>query len=238
VSASELPASQGGLHADLTLSHPIALKVSLSVAPGEILALVGRSGAGKSSLLKALAGLGPATGRILVGDQCWLSPGNSTAAHQRQVGYLFQSYALFPHRTALRNLMLAMPEPDEDQARELLAAVHLEGLEDRRPHQLSGGQQQRVALARALARSPRLLLLDEPFSAVDRPTRRALVATIAQLRTRLRMPTILVTHDIDDAATLADRIAVLEAGRIVQQGPTSRVMANPGSASIAELVTR
>jgi molybdate transport system ATP-binding protein len=131
-----------------------------------------------------------------------------------------------------------MDVPSEGKARELLAAVHLEGMADRRPHQLSGGQQQRVALARALARSPRLLLLDEPFSAVDRPTRRALAATIAELRVRLQMPTILVSHDIEDVAALADRIAVLEGGRIAQQGPTAEVIAAPATRAVAELVGR
>lgn len=223
-----------GLEAQLLLSRPIPLSVDLSVAPGAILALVGRSGAGKSTLLKALAGLIPAEGHIHVDDQDW----SSRPAHARETGFLFQSYALFPHLTALQNLLIAMPTPDEGEAQALLAAVHLLDLGHRRPHQLSGGQQQRVALARALARKPRLLLLDEPFSAVDRPTRRALAATIGELHSRLAMPTLLVSHDIDDIATLADRIAVLEDGRIAQIGPTSEVIAHPVSESVAELVGR
>lgn len=236
---SEPEGSPGaGLEAHVRMSHPVALDVSLHVASGEILALVGRSGAGKSSLLRALAGLLPAEGRIRVDGAPWLGPDGARPAHRRRIGYLFQSYALFPHRTALQNLLMAMPVPDSARARELLAAVHLEGLEQRRPADLSGGQQQRVALARALAREPRLLLLDEPFSAVDRPTRRALAATIADLRIRLAMPVVLVSHDIEDVATLADRIAVLEGGRIVQQGPTAEVIAHPASPSVAELVAR
>lgn len=227
-----------GLRARLTLRAPLALEAELAVAPGEILALVGRSGAGKSSLLKALAGLIPAEGEIRVNGEEWLGSAGAWPAHRRQVGVLFQSYALFPHRTALQNLMMAMPAPDGARARDLLAAVHLEGLEQRRPNQLSGGQQQRVALARALAREPRLLLLDEPFSAVDRPTRRALATTIAELRARLNMPVILVSHDIEDVAALADRIAVLDKGRIAQQGPTADVIARPASPAVAELVAR
>lgn len=223
-----------GLEADLRLSHPISLSATLSVAPGEILALVGRSGAGKSTLLKALAGLIPAEGHVHVGKQDW----TARPAHTRETGFLFQSYALFPHLTALQNLLIAMPTPDEAQAQALLAAVHLPDLGHRRPHQLSGGQQQRVALARALARKPGLLLLDEPFSAVDRPTRRALAATIGQLRSHLAMPTLLVSHDIDDIAALADRIAVLENGRIAQIGPTAEVIAHPASGAVAELVGR
>ena len=221
-----------GLEARLHLDRPIRLDVELAVAPGEILALVGRSGAGKSTLLKALAGLIPAEGPVHVGSQDW----SQLPAHRRATGFLFQSYALFPHRSALQNLMMAMPAPDAARARTLLAAVHLDGLESRRPHQLSGGQQQRVALARALARGPKLLLLDEPFSATDRPTRRALAATIHELRAELAMPTILVSHDIEDIATLADRIAVLDSGRIVQQGPIADVIANPASDLVRALV--
>jgi molybdate transport system ATP-binding protein len=225
-----------GLEFALTLQRPIPLDVALTVAPGEILALVGRSGAGKSTLLRALAGLVPATGHIRVDGETWLGAGADLPAHQRRVGLLFQAYALFPHRTALQNLLMAMPTPDEARAAALLDAVHLEGLAHRRPAQLSGGQQQRVALARALARSPKLLLLDEPFSAVDRPTRRALAQTIRELRSRLNMPTILVSHDIEDAAALADRIAVLDGGCILQQGPTAQVIANPASSTVRDLV--
>ena len=228
-----------GLDASIRLASPIALDVALRVAPGEILALVGRSGAGKSSLLKALAGLLPATGHVRVAGETWLDATTCLPPHLRRTGYLFQSYALFPHLSARANLMLAQrPQADAARADALLAAVGLQGLEDRRPRQLSGGQQQRVALARALARAPRLLLLDEPFSATDRPTRRALAATIAALRAELAMPTILVSHDIDDVASLADQIAVLENGRIAQIGPTAEVMARPASAAIAALVGR
>ena len=221
-----------GLEARLRIDRPLRLAVELAVAPGEILALVGRSGAGKSTVLKALAGLIPCEGVIRIDGEDWAD----LPAHRRAIGFLFQSYALFPHRTALANLMMAMPDPDEARARALLAAVHLEGFELRRPHQLSGGQQQRVALARALARGPKLLLLDEPFSATDRPTRRALAATIGELRADLAMPTILVSHDIEDIAALADRIAVLDGGRIVQQGPVAEVVANPCSDLVRDLV--
>jgi molybdate transport system ATP-binding protein len=227
-----------GLDLALRLSTPIPLDVALQVAPGEIVALLGRSGAGKSSLLRAIAGLAPATGHVRVKGETWQDATTSLPAHRRRIGMLFQSYALFPHRTALQNLTMAMgPDPDVARAHELLAAVQLEGLSDRRPGQLSGGQQQRVALARALAREPRLLLLDEPFSAVDRPARRALANTIRDLRSRLDMPVILVSHDIDDVSALADRIAVLEGGRIAQQGPAAEVIANPRP-EIADLVSR
>ena len=222
-----------GLDAAFTVAHPLPLDIRLQIAPGEILALVGRSGAGKSTALKALAGLIPATGHIRVNGQDWAA----LPPHERRLGYLFQAYALFPHKSALENLMLAQgPEPDAARAQQLLAAVQLDGLAHRRPHQLSGGQQQRVALARALARNPQLLLLDEPFSATDRPTRRALAATLHSLRQSLAMPTLLVSHDIEDIAQLANHIAVLENGRITQYGATADVIANPASDSIAELV--
>lgn len=228
-----------GLEAHFQLAHPIALEIRLAIAPGEIVALVGRSGAGKSTVLKSLAGLIPASGHIRVNAEDWLSETVCLVPHRRRLGFLFQAYALFPHKSALQNLMLAQgADRDEAAARDLLAAVQLDGLADRRPHQLSGGQQQRVALARALARNPRLLLLDEPFSATDRPTRRALAETLHNLRQRLAMPTLLVSHDIEDVARLADRIAVLEDGRITQQGPAAEVIANPASDSIAELVGR
>jgi molybdate transport system ATP-binding protein len=228
-----------GLEADLLIAHPLPLEIRLQVAPGEILALIGRSGAGKSTVLKALAGLIPARGHIRVNGETWLSGTESRPAHQRRTGYLFQDYALFPHKTALENLRLAQgPRPDDAKAEALLKAVQLHGLGNRRPARLSGGQQQRVALARALARNPSLLLLDEPFSATDRPTRRALAATLAQLRQTLAMPTLLVSHDIEDVAALANRIAVLENGHITQTGTAAEVIANPASASIAELVGR
>lgn len=226
-----------GLEAQIQLSHPLALSVDLRVGPGEILALVGRSGAGKSTLLKALAGLVPASGQIEVNGRAWLAPGFRLPPHQRRIGYLFQAYALFPHKTALENLMLAQgADQNAQEAEALLTAVELQGLGHRRPHQLSGGQQQRVALARALARKPELLLLDEPFSATDRSTRRALARTLHGLRQTLAMPTLLVSHDIEDVARLADRIAVLEDGCIAQIGPTAEVLANPASEAIAELI--
>jgi molybdate transport system ATP-binding protein len=128
------------------------------------------------------------------------------------------------------------PEERHGQARALLARMHLEGLEDRRPALLSGGQQQRVAVARALARRPDILLLDEPFSAVDRVTRRGLRRELAELRRELSMPVILVTHDLDDVIRLADRMCVLNGGRILQTGAVEAVMARPGSSTIAELL--
>jgi molybdate transport system ATP-binding protein len=142
------------------------------------------------------------------------------------VGVVFQTYALFPHMTAAQNVMAAMDVPDRGEATRLLDLVNLHGLADRKPVQLSGGQQQRVAVARALARRPDALLMDEPFSAVDRATREKLHGEIIALRAHLRMPVVLVTHDMNEAQLLADRMVVIEKGRIVRGGTTAEVMAD------------
>ncbi len=152
---------------------------------------------------------------------------------QRRVGLVFQSYALFPHLSALHNVALASGRADATgHARELLARVRLDGLAERRPAQLSGGQQQRVALARALAREPQVLLLDEPFSAVDLATRLNLYAELAELRRSLAIPIVLVTHDLHEAQRLADRLAVLERGTVVASGPLDEVLARPDVAHL------
>jgi molybdate transport system ATP-binding protein len=153
---------------------------------------------------------------------------------------VFQHYALFPHLTALENIMEAcveLPKAQRQQrALDCLARVHLDGLAQRRPAQLSGGQQQRVAVARALAREPQVLLLDEPFSAVDRATRERLYQELAELRRELTMPIILVTHDLDEAAMLADRLCVLSQGRTLQTATPDQVLGRPESVQVARLV--
>lgn len=222
---------------------PIPLDAALEVAPGELVALLGPSGSGKSTLLRVIAGLyRPAAGRVTCRGEVWLDTmaGISRPPQRRRVGLVFQSYALFPHLTALANVAVAMghrpPAEHERRARELLALVHLAGLEGRRPAALSGGQQQRVAVARALAREPAVLLLDEPFSAVDLVTRRKLQRELAELRRGLAMPILLVTHDLDEAAALADRIAILHHGRTLQSGPPVEVLDRPRDAEVARLV--
>ncbi|HLQ17613.1 MAG TPA: ATP-binding cassette domain-containing protein, partial [Tabrizicola sp.] len=191
------------LSVQLHAGPPIPLEVAFQVEPGELLALVGHSGSGKTTILRAIAGLWqPGSGRISVGkDECWLdsATGVNLPTHRRHLGMVFQDYALFPHMTALQNVLAAMAEPDASEASRLLDLVNLPGLADRRPAQLSGGQQQRVALARALDRRPQALLLDEPFSAVDRATRERLHAEILALRAHLSMPVVLVTHDMNEA---------------------------------------
>ena len=161
-------------------------------------------------------------------------------AQKRKIGLVFQHYALFPHLSVLKNIELSCNhlEPGKRTAHvmTMLQLVNLDGLQDRYPRQLSGGQQQRVALARALAREPDILLLDEPFSAVDQVTRRKLRRELARLRQRLNIPIILVTHDLDEARMLADRMCILHNGRILQTGYPDTVLSRPVSAEVARLV--
>ncbi|TNF21598.1 MAG: ATP-binding cassette domain-containing protein [Rhodobacteraceae bacterium] len=207
---------------------PIPLEVSFTAEPGELVALVGASGAGKSTVLRTISGLYlPREGRVAVNDRPWLDTARGIAlpTWRRRVGVVFQSYALFPQMTALGNVMAA--GADRARATDLLALVHLAGLEDRLPRALSGGQQQRVAVARALARAPEVLLLDEPFSAVDHATREGLYAEIRRLRAHLDMPVVLVTHDMEEARRLADRIVVIDQGTVVREGTAADILFDP-----------
>ncbi len=220
---------------------PIALDVNLQCAKGEVLALVGPSGAGKSTVLRAIAGLHKVeSGVISCNEQVWFDAANgvSFTPQQRKVGFVFQDYALFPHLSVLDNILLAVDQADhaEEFAHNLLQKVHLAGLEQRYPNQLSGGQRQRVALARALARKPDVLLLDEPFSAVDKVTRRKLYLELNALRRELDMPVILVTHDLDEAAMLADSLCVIHQGKTLQQGPADDVLHRPNNVAVAKQV--
>jgi molybdate transport system ATP-binding protein len=222
-----------GLSVRLVQAGPIPLDVTLECAPGEVLGVVGPSGAGKTTLLRAIAGLYRArSGRIACAGETWFDAeaGVNLAPHRRRVGLVFQEHALFPHLSALANVALAMghrpANQRKDLAAQLLGRVHLDGLELRRPHTLSGGQRQRVAIARALARDPAVLLLDEPFSAVDRRTRTRLHAEIAELRGDLDIPMLLVTHDLDEVARLADRIALLDRGAVRLIGEPSQVLSD------------
>ena len=235
--------SEEGLSVQLKQARPIPLEAELHCGYGEVLALVGPSGSGKSTILRAVAGLlSVQQGYIRCNGQTWLDThaGIRLLPQQRRVGLVFQHYALFPHLSALDNVMeacLELPRQARQQrARDWLARVHLNGLEQRRPAQLSGGQQQRVAVARALAREPQVLLLDEPFSAVDRATRERLYQELAELRRGLNMPIILVTHDLDEAAMLADRLCVLSHGRTLQTAAPDQLIHQPDSVHIARLV--
>jgi molybdate transport system ATP-binding protein len=231
------------LHVELRQAKPISLDVQISCAAGQILALVGPSGSGKSTILRSIAGIyTPATGKISCAGDDWLDTarGINVKARLRPIGFVFQSYALFPHLSALHNVMEALSHVPRDarasRARALLVRTHLDGLESRRPDELSGGQQQRVAVARALARDPKVLLLDEPFSAVDQVTRERLYEELAAQRGELNVPVILVTHALDEAAMLADRMCVLHRGRALQIGAPYEVMTRPAGALVAEVL--
>lgn len=223
-----------GLSLRLRQDGPIPLDVDLTCPGDALLALVGPSGSGKTTILRTVAGLyRPREGRVTCGGEVWLdtAAGIDRPAHRRPVGLVFQSYALFPHMTALGNVVAAMghrPRAERQAAaRDLLARMGLAGLEDRRPAQLSGGQQQRVAVARALAREPRVLLLDEPFAALDRRTRRSLHAELQALRAAIRVPILLVTHNLDEACDLADLLCVIDRGETLQTAPPHEVLAAP-----------
>ena len=240
---SSMSSEVAPLFVALTQEAPIPLQVAIACRPGELLALVGPSGSGKTTVLRAIAGLyRPTGGRIQSGGETWFDgdAGIMVAPQARAVGLVFQDYALFPHLSALDNVRLAMHHVAEPERRAaataLLARVHLDGLEARTPDRLSGGQRQRVALARALARDPKVLLLDEPFSAVDRMTRERLKEELASLRSSLEIPIVLVTHDLEEAEALADRISVIHGGRTLQTGAPDDVRLRPVNCQAARLM--
>jgi molybdate transport system ATP-binding protein len=232
-----------GVKLKLNQQRPFQLDVEIECRAGELLALVGPSGSGKSTILRTIAGLQkPESGYIHSEDEVWLDSrsGIHVSTQERQVGFVFQDYALFPHLTALQNITIALsylaPGSRAAEARNLLERVNLKGLEDRLPDNLSGGQRQRVALARALARKPKILLLDEPFSAVDKVTRKKLQQELAVLRRTIRIPILLVTHDLEEASILADRLYVLHKGQTLQNGKPSDVQRYPRNALVARLL--
>lgn len=218
---------------------PVLKGVNLEIEPGELFTFLGPSGSGKSTLLRAIAGFGPTpTGRILIGDTdiARLPP------WQRNVGMVFQSYALWPHMTVRRNVAFGLEErkvPAADIARRVDAALALVGLRhlaDRRPSQLSGGQQQRVALARTIVVEPRVLLLDEPLSNLDANLRVQMRGEILDLQRQLGLTTIFVTHDQEEANTISDRIAVLDEGVIQQVGSPLELYDRPVNRFVASFL--
>ncbi|TPG42328.1 ABC transporter ATP-binding protein [Roseomonas nepalensis] len=213
--------------------------VDLDVAEGEFLTILGPSGSGKTTLLKTVAGFEvPDEGAVLLGgEDVTLSP-----PRRRDMGMVFQNYALFPHMTVAQNVAFPLEmrrRPREEIGRrveEALRLVELQAFGARLPRQLSGGQQQRVALARAVVFGPRLLLLDEPFGALDRKLREALQLEVRRLQRRLRLTTLFITHDQEEALIMSDRIAVMEGGRIEQVGPPAELYARPATRFVADFL--
>jgi molybdate transport system ATP-binding protein len=224
-------------------SGPIPLDVQFTSDAGDVLAIFGPSGSGKTTVLRSIAGLyRPASASISSDGNQWTETNNGVFVppHRRAVGFVFQEYALFPHLTAAGNVMTALGHrrraERRPRAEELLHLVHLADRMDRRPRELSGGERQRVALARALAREPAVLLLDEPFAAVDRGVRRRLQDEIDVLRRTLRVPLVFVTHDFEDVVRLATHLLILEGGRAVAHGAISEVMSRPDLIWLREAV--
>lgn len=228
---------------------PNPLQITLECAPGQLHALVGPSGSGKTTVLRTIAGLNkPATGKIECAGEIWFeddelhSKVNHLPPAERSCGFLFQQYALFPHLNALGNVSIPLQNSGLTASKrkaissDLLDRMGISNLAERMPHQLSGGQQQRVALARALARQPKILLLDEPFSAIDAPTRQGLYKTLADLRKDLNIPILLVTHDLREADLLADQITVIDKGISLQTAAPQVLFQRPRNSRVAELV--
>jgi putrescine transport system ATP-binding protein len=214
-------------------------QLSLDIRAGEFFALLGPSGCGKTTLLRMLAGFEtPDEGRILLGgkDIAQVPP------HQRPVNMMFQNYALFPHLTVRDNIAFGLKRARMPRAEiaarvaEMVALVRLEGLEQRKPDQLSGGQKQRVALARSLARRPKVLLLDEPLAALDKKLRESTQIELMELQQRLGMTFVIVTHDQDEAMTVASRIGVMDSGRLEQVATPRELYEAPASRWVAEFV--
>lgn len=235
--------NSSALSVELVQESPVPIDAGLHCESGELLSLVGPSGAGKTTVLRAIAGLSrPASGAIRCDGYVWFDSASRTfiPARQRRVGYVFQQHALFPHLTAKQNVEQALrhlsPADRRSRALHWLQRVNLAGLENRRPAQLSGGQQQRIGLARALAREPSVLLLDEPFSSVDSATRDRLYTELAALRRDLAIPVVLVTHDLQEATILSDRLCMLSKGKTLQSGSVQEVTTQPASVLVARLV--
>src|SRR5690349_1247838 len=214
-------------------------QLSLDIYEGEFFALLGPSGCGKTTLLRMLAGFEtPDEGRIRLADDDIVG----VPPYRRPVNMMFQSYALFPHLTVAGNIAFGLKQDRlprgeiETRVAEMLALARLEGLAARKPHQLSGGQRQRVALARSLAKRPKVLLLDEPLAALDKKLREETQFELMDLQKRLGTTFVIVTHDQEEAMTMADRIAVMNAGKVVQVAPPAEVYEHPKTRFIAEFV--
>ena len=239
--------STSGLFADFKKHFAggpaIQVKLRRPVATFSLTVLFGPSGSGKSTTLRCLAGLErPDRGVIRFGDEIWFDAERNIflPPQQRRIGYLFQDYALFPHLTVEQNIAYGLGKLSaaarRERIKEIMNSLALVGLEHRYPRQLSGGQQQRVALARTLVCRPRLLLLDEPLSALDAPTREQLRRELRQWLVELQIPTVLVTHDRIEALALGDYLAIFHAGQLCQSGPVQDVFSAPADLNVARII--
>ena len=213
--------------------------LDLEVRRGGILALLGPSGCGKTTTLRLIAGFeAPDSGTVEVGGRTVAGPQANVPPEKRQVGMVFQDYALFPHRSIEQNVAYGLPSGKKRKGRveEVLALTHLEGLGDRMPHELSGGQQQRVALARALAPEPAVVLLDEPFSNLDASLRVRVRSEMREILRDAGATAVFVTHDQEEALSLADEVAVMMRGTVVQSAPPEALYHRPATREVASFV--
>ncbi|HXG90873.1 MAG TPA: molybdenum ABC transporter ATP-binding protein [Blastocatellia bacterium] len=234
----------GGLQSNIERSvaaDAFTLDVEFDAPPG-VTILFGASGSGKTTTLKSIAGIvRPDFGRISVDDEPLFDSERAIdlPIRKRRVGYVFQTLALFPHLTARENIEFAMPNTSRNEKRKraatMMEALHIRHTAERKPRDISGGEAQRVALARALASNPRILLLDEPLSAIDEATKLGIISDLKAINRQLQLPIIYVTHSREEAVTLGERIIVYERGRIVARGEPLEVFGAPVTASIARL---
>ena len=232
-----------GLHVKLQKKvKGFALDIEWQIG-NELAVLFGFSGAGKSMTLQLIAGLMKADqGQIILDDIVYFasSAGTNFPPQERPFGYVFQDLALFPHMTVLQNILYGAADLHKneklDRAREMIRAFKLTAFEERYPHEISGGQKQRVAFARVLIRRPKALLLDEPFSALDRPLRLEMRRFLREVRDNFGIPALMVTHDFEEAFAISDKIIVYEHGKIAQIGSPERVKSSPANIYVARLV--
>lgn len=221
-------------------SEYVLKEVDFGVEKGEIVCILGESGSGKSTVLRLIAGLEePNRGTIKINEQVIVDNQTFVLPENRGIGVVFQDYALFPHMTVAQNILFGIKNKDKDykknRLKEVLKLVGLEELKQRYPYQLSGGQQQRIALARALAIEPSLIVMDEPFSNLDASLQSRIREELERIIKKAGVTSIFVSHDKDDAMSIADKIIVLKGGEIVQQGNTQDIVTNPVSKYVAGL---